>query len=130
RLAVELNSAAQKRDELVYLPYEPLDALDRAGHTEAVYGFLSHLLEQHPEIHFWENYILVAAKLGKSDEALRLVQKCASKSSGVTTRAQADLQAQLAKALLAADHIDEGVAALQRAIRSEERRVGKERRAR
>lgn len=98
-----------------HVSYQPLDALDRAGHTAALYDFLAGLLRQHPDIRFWDEYISVAARLEKGEEALALVRATAERKD-LEPKLRARMQGHLSNALLAIDQIDEGVALLRETV--------------
>lgn len=86
-------------------------AMERAGFTTALDSFFYELLSQDPTLPFWESYVELAAKAGRTDRMLTLVQaKLAAED--LSDDKKASLRTILFKAELAADKVDEGVAEL------------------
>ncbi|HTS17052.1 MAG TPA: tetratricopeptide repeat protein [Verrucomicrobiae bacterium] len=98
-------------------PEEAIAALDRAGYNAPVYEFLHDALMADPNLPFWDQFIILAARVGKPDEALALVQQMAHRKDIDSSR-QFDIRRHLVLALLAADRVDEGVAELREILRS------------
>lgn len=99
------------KSDWVSLPEDALKSLERAGHTVAIHNFFKELLTQNPGLPFWEAYIGLAAKTGETASMLEMARKAASEED-LSKRKRTNIKQQLYRALLAADHIDEGVAQL------------------
>ncbi len=90
-----------------------IDALNDAGYTTQVRDFLHDLLAKHPEYPFWTEYISLATTTGQADEMLAFVRSMAG-APGIPDRQKVAIHRSLYLALLAADHVDEGVAELRK----------------
>lgn len=112
--AAEVRRAAKQSDSL-NLPYGAMEALDAAGFTGRVYAFLHTLLGENPDLPLWNTYRSVAVRSGHADEMVQLARDAAARE-GLSPRQRAAILRELAYVLLAADHVDEGVAALQQII--------------
>ena len=95
----------------LHLPREEVEALRRAGHQEALYRFLHDLLGRRPEMGAWDIYTREAAYLGRSAEALALVEGILQRKDA-PENVLADLRLRRANALLAAEKIEPAVAQL------------------
>ncbi|HKX39344.1 MAG TPA: hypothetical protein VJN20_11860, partial [Burkholderiales bacterium] len=93
------------------LPRDEVDALRRAGHQEALYSFLHDLLGRRPEMPAWDTYTREAAYLGRSAEALALVEGILQRKAA-PEHVLVDLRLRRANALLAAEKIEPAVAEL------------------
>jgi tetratricopeptide (TPR) repeat protein len=94
-----------------YMPEDAFKEMDRAGYTAALDDFFFELLSQDPGLPFWDQYVEFAAKTGKTERMLKLARTAAADADLSDTR-RAAIHENLAKALLAADQLDEGVAEL------------------
>lgn len=112
RVAVEVKSETAQAESWMSGAFE---ALERTGRDVEVAEFFHALLAQRPELPFWDRYVTVAARAGRSAEALALLQKAAATTT-LTAEQRAGIARHLAGALLAADRVDEGVAELRRAV--------------
>jgi tetratricopeptide (TPR) repeat protein len=121
-LVLRLNQKEIGEEGSFYLPSEALDALERAGHTQDVFDFLTKLLTKHAEIPFWDNYISMAARLGKTEEALALVRTTAEKRD-LPEKTRTSMRGHLSTALIAADKVDEGVSILRELIASQRKEL-------
>jgi tetratricopeptide (TPR) repeat protein len=99
----------------VYAPEEAFAEMQRAGYGRQLHDFLYELLSQNPELPFWTDYISLAVQVGKTDQMLELARKSAARQNLTDAQRQPIRQA-LCGALLAADHVDEGVAELRQMI--------------
>ena len=79
------------------------------GYTAALDNFFYEVLSQDPGLPFWDEYVLLAARTGKTDRMLNLARAAAANDDLSSGRKTA-IHENLAKALLAADDLDEGVA--------------------
>jgi tetratricopeptide (TPR) repeat protein len=93
----------------IYMPEEAFKAMDRTGYTAALDDFFYEVLSQDPGLPFWDEYVLLAARTGKTDRMLKLARAAAANDDLSSGRKTA-IHQNLAKALLAADELDEGVA--------------------
>ena len=93
------------------LPRDEVEALRRAGHQKALYLFLHDLLGRRPEMRAWDTYTREAAYLGRSAEALALVEGILQRQAAPED-VLADLRLRRANALLAAERIEPAVAQL------------------
>jgi len=113
-----VNERSAETDGSLYLPWQSIEALDQSGYHQDLFNFLTHLLTDHPEIAMWDNYISIAARLEKSDEALALVRAKVNDQT-LPPNVRNDMKGHLSQALLAADQVDEGVATLREIIAAE-----------
>jgi tetratricopeptide (TPR) repeat protein len=95
----------------LHIPKPAVEALQRAGYNEALYGFLHSLLGRHPELRAWEVYTREAAYTGHSADALALVDELLARKD-LADYIRADLRFQRVNALLAADKVEPAVAEL------------------
>lgn len=111
------NAEAEKAMErlsgrnALYLPKQEIEALRRGGYHEALHGFLHALLERRPEMNAWEVYTREAASLGKSAQALALVEK-QLKRKDLALDLLVELRFRRVNALLAADKLEPAIAEL------------------
>lgn len=113
----EAVAIAQKMGHLktYYVPSETVQQLDRAGYGKALNDFFYELLSQNPELPFWEEYIPLAAEVGETDQMLELARKTASRED-LSEKQRDTIRQNLIQALLAADHVDEAVAEIQKIL--------------
>ncbi len=101
--------------ENVSLPSDAIEALERAGHTLAAAAFLHDLLEQNPELPFWDDYVRIAPKAGCTDQMVTLAE-AASVREGLTPKERLAVLRVLTNAYLAADDVEKGVATMRKQI--------------
>jgi tetratricopeptide (TPR) repeat protein len=92
----------------LHLPKQEIEALRRAGQHEALHGFLHALLARRPEMKAWDIYMREAAAVGKSAQALELVERLLARKD-LGANVIAGLRFQRVNALLAADRVDAAV---------------------
>jgi len=97
------------------LPREGIEALERAGHARAVADFLHDLLEQNPDLPFWEDYVRIAPKAGQADKMVALAE-AASQREGMSLKQQSMILKVLARAYLAADNVEKGIESMRKQI--------------
>jgi tetratricopeptide (TPR) repeat protein len=95
----------------LYLPKRAVEALQRAGHNEALFRFLHALLKRRPELRAWDLYTREAAYTGHSAEVIALVDELLGRKD-LPAYVRADLRIHRINALLAADKVEPGLAAL------------------
>lgn len=78
-------------------------------------AFLHEVLLKNPSALFWDEYIAFSARSGQSAEALALLKQSAERPD-LSAEARVALVKNFAKALLAADQVDEGVRVLRETI--------------
>lgn len=99
----------------VFLPEPAFRQMEQAGYTEALDEFFYELLTQDPTLSFWNDYVQLAAKAGKTERMLTLVRAAAARQD-LPAKNKAAIRGTLFKALLAADDVDEGVQEMRRLI--------------
>ena len=97
------------------LPEDGLAALERGGHTAAVAAFLHDLLEQKPDLPFWNEYVGIAPKAGQADKMVSLA-KSASQREGLSPKQRCAVLKVLARAYLAADNVEKGIETMRKQI--------------
>lgn len=83
--------------------------LERAGHSRKAHAFLAEALKTHPELPLWNIFVELSARLGKSPEALALLDSALARETLAPAKRRG-LQQVRADALLATDRIEDGVA--------------------
>ena len=116
--AVAVARQFEKEND-AYFPNEVVRQMERAGFVSQLNGFFHELLQQNPDLPFWEEYVQVAAHAGQTAEMVKLVQTAISKS-GLSKGQRLHLQQLLYQALLANDEVEAGVAQLRRLIQTNE----------
>jgi len=101
----------------LHVPKEAIEALQRAGHHEALYAFLHSLLQRHPEIQAWDVYTREAAATGHGDDALTLTDELLSRGNLADYVAD-DLRYRRVNALLALDRLEPALAELRQLLAS------------
>lgn len=96
---------------------EAIEAMERAGYGRALTAFLHKLLDAHPELRFWENYVQLAAKAGETEQMLALARTVAARPD-FTGKKATDFRLNYYKALLAADQVEEGVGEMRKLLAS------------
>lgn len=97
------------------LPSEGLSQLERAGYAKALHDFFYELLSQNPNLPFWSDYIALSAQVEETDKMLDLFRKTAVRDD-LNAKRRDSIRQNFYKALLAADHVDEGVAEIQQIL--------------
>lgn len=98
-----------------YSLYEPLDALDRAGHTRSVAVFLGAALAKDPKLPLWELYIDASSRAGQSAAMLGVI-RAALANPKLPATVRPTLNSHLTRALLAADKVDEAIPMLRKEL--------------
>jgi tetratricopeptide (TPR) repeat protein len=98
-------------EQSLHVPRPAIEALQRAGHHQALYRFLHAALGRRPELRAWEVYTKEAARAGASAEALALIEAALARKD-LPGYVIADLRRHRVNALLAADKVDAAVAAM------------------
>lgn len=98
-----------------YTSEEAFNAMERAGYTSALDDFFYELLSQDSTLPFWDQYVALAAKSGQTDRMLKLARTAAA-NEDLSSNKKTTIHQNLAKALLAADQLDEGVSELRALI--------------
>lgn len=84
------------------------EALARAGFVRELDSFFHALLGENPSLPFWPTYFEAAARAGRTERMLTLARAAAAKPD-VDAAQRGSIRANLYRALLAADEVDEGV---------------------
>jgi tetratricopeptide (TPR) repeat protein len=116
--AVAVARQFEKEND-AYFPNEIVRQMERAGFVGQLNGFFHELLQQNPDLPFWEEYVQVAAHAGQTAEMVKLVQSAISKP-GLSKGQRVHLQQLLYQALLANDEVEAGVTELRRLIQTNE----------
>ena len=122
--AVEIAETIAKNPSTGSSASLPLDALEQAGPAGQVCDFLHDLLAKHPELPFWNDYIALAAKAGKTAEMLTLIRSVAGSLPADQNGPQEEegsARRSFYLALLSAGQIEEGVAELRKIIAATEK---------
>ena len=116
--AVAVARQFEKEND-AYFPNEVIRQMERAGFVGQLNGFFHELLQQNPDLPFWEEYVQVAAHADQTAEMVKLVQAAISKP-GLSKGQRLHLQQLLYQALLANDEVEAGVTELRRLIQTNE----------
>ena len=116
--AVAVARQFEKEND-AYFPNEAVRQMERAGFAGQLNGFFHELLQQNPDLPFWEEYVQVAAHAGQTAEMVKLVQSAISKP-GLSKGQRLHLQQLLYQALLANDEVEAGVTELRRLMQTNE----------
>jgi tetratricopeptide (TPR) repeat protein len=108
-----------EKENDAYFPNEAVRQMERAGFAGQLNGFFHELLQQNPDLPFWEEYVQVAAHAGQTAEMVKLVQIAISKP-GLSKGQRLHLQQLLYQALLANDEVEAGVTELRRLMQTNE----------
>ena len=92
----------------LYRGYGLMSAIEQAGHSERLYRFLKSALTAHPKLQFWDTYVTLAAKRGRSDEVIRVIDEVLRRDD-LQTSTHLKLEKTRADALLANDQIEVAV---------------------
>lgn len=112
--AVEIAQKLGHTDAL-YVAADAVQRLDRVGYGKALNDFFYELLSQNPDLPFWDEYIPLAAEVGETDKMLELARKVAARED-LSEKRRDSIRRDMVKALLAADHVDEGVAEIRQIL--------------
>jgi tetratricopeptide (TPR) repeat protein len=96
-----------EREDIINWPDAIFRQMERAGFTVELNHFFHDLLQQSPELPFWDEYVQVAAHAGDAATMVDLVQTTAGQSS-LSRKQRTQLHQLLYKALLANDEVDAG----------------------
>ena len=91
--------------------------LTRKGFDKQLNSFLREGLAGDPTLPFWPSYIDTAARIGESNQALTFLKEIATKP-GLKSAARRATDEWYARALLAADHVDEAIPVLRERIKT------------
>jgi len=116
--AVAVARQFEKEND-AYFPDEVVRQMERAGFVSQLNGFFHELLQQNPDLPFWEEYVQVAAHAGQTAEMVKLVQTAISEP-GLSKGQRLHLRQLLYQALLANDEVEAGVAQLRHLIQTNE----------
>ena len=116
--AVAVAGQFEKEND-AYFPNEVVRQMERAGFVGQLNGFFHELLQQNPDLPFWEEYVQVAAHAGQTAEMVKLVQSAISKP-GLSKGQRLHLQQLLYRALLANDEVETGVTELRHLMQTNE----------
>lgn len=89
------------------LEYRLIDLLEVSEYSDTVYQFLFDALQRSPELPLWSTFAAVAARKGKIDQMLEIVQSQLD-IDGLSASARRRMQKIRGDTLLAADRADEG----------------------
>jgi len=104
-----------EKDNNAYFPEDAIREMERGGFTSQLNDFFHDLLQQSPELPFWDEYVQLAAHADKTAEMVKLVQTTMAKPD-LSKGQRMQLQQLLYQALLASDDVDAGVAELRRLL--------------
>lgn len=104
--------------EASYSFREGLQAMERAGYAPVLDDFFHALLTQDPNLPFWDEYVGLAARAGRTERMLQLV-KAAAVRDDLRPLRRSEIRQNLYRALLAADAVEEGAAELRRLLAAE-----------
>lgn len=104
--------------EASYSFREGLQAMERAGYAPVLDDFFHALLSQDPNLPFWDEYVGLAARAGRTGRLLQLVKSAAARDDLRPLR-RSEIRQNLYRALLAADAVEEGAAELRRLLAAE-----------
>jgi len=97
------------------IPYGLMRQLEEAGRSPEIFAFLSGVLKRQPDLRLWDDAIRMAARSGLSAQVPELLRKAIARPE-TTTALRFRLELLLAKALLADDQVEEGVALLEKQL--------------
>jgi tetratricopeptide (TPR) repeat protein len=108
-----------EKDDNASFPDEAIRQMERAGFVGQLNDFFHELLQQNPDLPFWEEYVQLAAHAGQTAEMVRMVRTTITKPD-ISKGQRLHLQQLLYQALLADDQVEAGVAELRGLIQSNE----------
>jgi tetratricopeptide (TPR) repeat protein len=100
---------ASGRGDSLHVPKQAMAELARRGQNAAVYTYLADLLGRKPQLPAWDFYLEQAGVLGRSDEAIALLDETLRRED-LTAHLRIGLQEKRLDALLGADQVDAAVA--------------------
>jgi tetratricopeptide (TPR) repeat protein len=99
-----------------YMPEDVAYQVEREGGAEAMRDVLGALLEKKPDLPLWDQYIRLAVMTKQTEPMIVFMRKVAANPK-LSAAARMSVGTSLYKALLAADRVDEGVAAIQKLLK-------------
>jgi tetratricopeptide (TPR) repeat protein len=108
-----------EKDNNASFPDDAIRQMERAGFAGQLNSFFHELLQQNPDLPFWEEYVQLAARAGQTAEMVKMVRTTITKPD-ISKGQRLHLQQLLYQALLADDQVDAGVAGLRGLIQSNE----------
>jgi tetratricopeptide (TPR) repeat protein len=114
--AVQVAKQFEKENN-AYFPDEVIREMERGGFISQLNGFFHDLLQQNPELPFWEEYVQLAAHADQTAEMVNLVKATLAKPE-LSKSQRLQLRQLLYAALLANDEVEAGVAELRRLIQT------------
>lgn len=108
-----------KTEENVSIPDEVVHEMERDGFTMQLNDFFHELLQQDPELPFWDEYVQLAANAEQTSQMVVLVQTSMAKPD-LSKNQRAHLRQLLCQALLADDQVEAGVAELRQLLQTNE----------
>jgi tetratricopeptide (TPR) repeat protein len=117
--AAKFFSRIRGASEGKHLEFNPelLDQLAQKGFGEQTVAFIRESLSTEPSLPLWDNYITLSARTGKADEALAFLREISARAD-LKPAVRELIDQHLASAFLAADHVEDGIAALREAIKA------------
>ena len=106
-----------EKDNDAYFPDQVMREMERGGFTSQLNDFFHDLLQQNPELPFWDEYVQLAAHAGQTAEMVKLVRGTMAKTD-LSKGQRMQLQQLLYAALLADDEVEAGVAELRQLIQT------------
>ena len=96
-------------------PFDALTEMERAGYISALDNFFHELLSEDSSLPYWDVYVSLAAKAGRTPRMLALARS-AAKNEKISRKERGSIHFSLFRALLADGQIDEGVVELRRLL--------------
>jgi len=100
---------ASRRGDSLHVPKQAMAELARRGQNAAVYAYLADLLGRKPQLPAWDFYLEQAGVLGRSEEAIALLD-AALKRGDLAPHLRVELLEKRLDALLGADQVEAAVA--------------------
>ena len=100
-----------------YMPETAFQEMEHAGYSKPLHDFLFELLSQNPDLPYWRDYIPLAAQVGATEKMLELARKSVARTD-LSEQQRSLIKGYLYAALLAADHVDEGIAEIRQILDS------------
>lgn len=123
--AVAVARSSKVNPSGLYMDHKAMEALVNTGHGGKLFDFFQALLTENPDLPFWNQHLYLAAQTGRTDAMLELARKSASRD-GLSAQRRLEIRSHLAKALLAADQVDEGIKELRGLLAVKDQPVGGE----
>lgn len=106
--AAAARSLGEQQSDARSIPQAALHQLERAGYLTGVYEFMLAMLEQNPELHYWDELVVLGAKANSPDSTRDFVLRTLQRDD-----LSEDLTHRLAvityRAQLAADEVDDAI---------------------